>query len=63
MRGPLRDWAEGLLNKKRLDNQGLLVSSPVMEKWQRHLDGENWGYPLWNVLMLQAWLDNNEVSF
>ncbi len=63
MRGPLRDWAEGLLNKKRLDNQGLLVSSRVMKKWQRHLDGENWGYPLWNVLMLQAWLDNNEVSF
>ena len=59
IRGPLKDWAESLLNKKRLDEQGLLVSAPIIDKWQRHLGGENWGYPLWNVLMLQAWLDNN----
>lgn len=59
IRGPLRDWAESLLNKDRLDDQGLLKSAPIIDKWERHLNGENWGYPLWNVLMLQAWLDNN----
>jgi len=55
----LKEWAENLLNKDRLDEQGLLKSAPIIDKWQRHLKGENWGYPLWNVLMLQAWLDNN----
>ncbi len=60
IRGPLRDWSESLLAKKRLDEQGLLVSAPIIDKWQRHLGGENWGYPLWNVLMLQAWLDENK---
>jgi asparagine synthase (glutamine-hydrolysing) len=64
LRGPLRDWAEHLLDEKRLEAQGLFASKPVRERWQAHLSGANWGYPLWNVLMAQAWLDANpEVVF
>ena len=59
LRGPLRGWAENLLDEKRLALQGLLTPGPIRERWKAHLEGANWAYPLWNVLMLQAWLDAN----
>ena len=63
LRGPLRDWAEHLLDRRRLESQGLFNADPIRERWQAHLSGVNWGYPLWNVLMAQAWIDaNKEVT-
>jgi asparagine synthase (glutamine-hydrolysing) len=60
LRGPLRDWAEHLLDDKRLRLQGLLDPSPIRQRWEDHVSGNaNWAYPLWNVLMLQAWLNRN----
>jgi asparagine synthase (glutamine-hydrolysing) len=56
LRGPLRDWAETLLAPARLASDGLLRVEPVRRAWQEHLEGgRNWQYPLWTVLMLQAW--------
>lgn len=64
LRGPLRDWAEHLLDQKRLESQGVFNSQPIRQRWQAHLAGENWAYPLWDVLMAQAWMDANpEVLF
>ena len=58
LRGPLRMWAEELLNERRIDQEGLLDSKMVSEKWREHLSGErNWQHLIWNVLMFQAWLD------
>ena len=55
--GPLRDWAEDLLNARLLEDQGLLDSDTVRGAWREHLEGRrNWQYHLWDVLMLQAWL-------
>jgi asparagine synthase (glutamine-hydrolysing) len=63
LRGPLREWAEELLNEKRLRSEGYLQAVPIREKWTQHLSGRrNWQYPLWNVLMFQAWLTSNERS-
>ncbi len=56
LRGPLRGWAEELLEEKRLRAGGLLEPGPVREKWAEHLGGRRWGSALWGVLMLQAWL-------
>src|SRR5215470_11818943 len=54
LRGPLREWAESLLAPTRLD--GLVRVEPVRRAWREHLEGSrNWRYPLWTVLMLQAW--------
>ena len=58
LRGPLRPWAEELLAERRLTAQGLLDPVPVRRAWQLHQSGRrDLGYELWDVLMLQAWLD------
>jgi asparagine synthase (glutamine-hydrolysing) len=58
LRGPLREWAETLLDENRLRREGYFNPNPVREKWTEHLSGKrNWQYLLWNVLMFQAWLD------
>jgi asparagine synthase (glutamine-hydrolysing) len=56
LRGPLRDWGEGLLNQNRLRREGFFRSEPIKEIWLEHLSGQrNWQGQLWNVLMFQAW--------
>lgn len=60
LRGPLRDWAETLLDEKRLDREGYLNSKPIREIWVQHLTGRyDWTVRLWTVLMFQAWLEEN----
>ena len=58
LRGPLRDWAEGLLNEERLRREGMLRPEPIRKKWLQHLRGAaNWNIDLWTVLMFQGWLE------
>ena len=57
LRGPLREWAEILLDEKLLRDQNFLNIRLVREKWSEHLSGKrNWQHWIWNVLMWQAWL-------
>lgn len=58
LREPLRDWAESLLDEARLQREGFFHPAPIRQKWAEHLSGRrNWQYHLWNVLMFQAWLE------
>lgn len=56
IKGPLRDWAEDLLDAKRLAHGGLLDPVPIRRRWDSHLAGrEDATEALWSVLMFQAW--------
>jgi asparagine synthase (glutamine-hydrolysing) len=56
LRGPLRDWAEELLDPRQLRADGLLDAATVRAAWAEHLSGSrNLQYQLWGVLMFQGW--------
>jgi asparagine synthase (glutamine-hydrolysing) len=58
LRGPLRPWAEDLLSQSALTRHGLLEPAPIRRAWTLHAQGKrDLGYELWDVLMLQSWLD------
>jgi asparagine synthase (glutamine-hydrolysing) len=59
LRGPLRNWAEELLNEDRLSREGYFHSELVGKMWNEHILGKNnWQHQLWSILMFQAWLEN-----
>jgi asparagine synthase (glutamine-hydrolysing) len=56
IRGPLRDWAEDLLNPATLVSEGYWDATMVERRWRAHLAGtQNSTQALWTVLMFQAW--------
>lgn len=60
LRGPLKSWAEVLIDKERLDNEGFLNSELIDKKWKEHQSGyRDWSSQLWSVLVFQLWLEEN----
>jgi asparagine synthase (glutamine-hydrolysing) len=59
LRGPLRPWAEALLDPARLRVEGYLAPEPIAAMWDEHLARRrDWEYHLWDVLIFQAWLEH-----
>jgi asparagine synthase (glutamine-hydrolysing) len=59
IRGPLRPWAEDLLDESTLRRQGIFDADAVRGVWRRHRAGSGKGMELWGLLMFQAWFDSN----
>lgn len=56
LRGPLREWAETLLDERRLREEGHFDAPAVRAVWLEFIAGQRkWHTHLWSVLMFQAW--------
>lgn len=59
LRGPLRSWAQELLDPALLARQGLLDPRHVALAWAEHQRGLDRSPRLWDLLVLQMWLAAN----
>lgn len=56
LKGPLRSWAEELLEPRRMTADGWLDTNIVRRRWEMHLSGRrNSTAAMWAILMFQAW--------
>lgn len=61
IKGPLRPWAEGLLDPVRMRSDGYFDASVVHKRWRDHLSGrQNSTAAIWGILMFQSWLDQQQ---
>ena len=63
LKGPLRDWAEDLLDASAMRPEGWLDTGMVRDRWRDHLSGRRDSTAaLWAVLIFQAWLREQKVE-
>jgi len=63
LRGPLRDWAEDLLDERQLREEGLFDAAAVRAYWREHLTAasDQWQI-LWSVLLFRQWRSHWETD-
>jgi asparagine synthase (glutamine-hydrolysing) len=62
LRGPLREWAQALLDPARLDREGYLKAESIQHAWRQHQAGhQDHSQRLWCVLSFQAWLQAQQA--
>jgi asparagine synthase (glutamine-hydrolysing) len=61
--GPLRPWAEDLLDQRRIAQEGWFDPAIVRRRWGLHLSGRRHSAnAIWAILMFQAWLSEQRVE-
>ncbi|PSJ41732.1 asparagine synthase (glutamine-hydrolyzing) [Allosphingosinicella deserti] len=63
LKGPMRPWAESLLDPRVLRDGGHFDPAMVQQRWRSHLAGEKDStQALWTVLMFQSWLTDAQSA-
>ena len=52
----LREWAEGLIDRRTLDTQGLLDTDVVWRLWTDYIERGIWRVQIWYILMFLEWM-------
>jgi asparagine synthase (glutamine-hydrolysing) len=61
IKGPLRPWAEDLLDASSLRSGGYFNADMIGQRWRSHLAGERDStQAIWTVLMFQSWLRDQQ---
>jgi len=56
LRGPIKDWADDLLSKKNINEDGFFNYEMVKKIWDDHINKKsNNQHILWNILVFQSW--------
>lgn len=59
----LREWAEALIDRKVLEEQGILNTDEVWRIWKDFIDNGNWRIQIWYILMFQSWMLDRKNIF
>jgi asparagine synthase (glutamine-hydrolysing) len=63
LKGPLRPWAESLLDERRLRQEGFISPGPIRRKWAEHLAGtHDRQSEIWAAVVFQEWLAGRRES-
>jgi asparagine synthase (glutamine-hydrolysing) len=63
IKGPLREWAESLLDWRRIKSEGWFEADLIERRWRKHLAGETDSTgALWSILMFQAWRESQNSA-
>lgn len=52
----LRAWAESLIDRKVLKEQGILNPDVVWKMWTDFIERDEWRIQIWYILMFQSWM-------
>ena len=57
----LRAWAEALIDRKTLEQQGILNPDVVWKIWDDFIQNDTWRIQIWYILMFQNWMCTERV--
>jgi asparagine synthase (glutamine-hydrolysing) len=57
----LRGWAEALIDRKTLEQQGILDADVVWQIWEDYTKNGVWRIQIWFILMFQEWMLTRKV--
>lgn len=55
----LREWAETLIDRKTLAEQGILNPDVVWKIWNDYINNNQWRIQIWYILMFQQWMSQS----
>ncbi len=59
----LKSWAEALLDKKTIEQQGILNPDVVEKIWKDFTERDIWRIQIWYILMFQEWMAEQNTGY